>query len=29
MAPHDATVAQVLVKVGDKVDTGSALIVLG
>ena len=29
MAPHDATVAQVLVDVGSKVDTGSALVVLG
>ena len=29
MAPHDATVAQVLVDVGAKVDTGTPIIVLG
>ncbi len=29
MAPHDATIAQVLVDVGSKVDTGMPLIVLG
>ena len=29
MAPHDATVVQVLAGVGDKVDTGAPLIVLG
>jgi len=29
MAPHDATVAQVLADVGTKVDTGTPLIVLG
>ena len=29
MAAHDATVAQVLVDVGVKVDTGAALVVLG
>ncbi len=29
MAPHDATVAQVLVDVGAKVDTGMPLVVLG
>ena len=29
MAPHDATVAQVLVDVGSKVDTGTPIIVLG
>ena len=29
MAPHDATVAQVLVDVGSKVDTGAPLVVLG
>ena len=29
MAPHDATVVQVLVDVGAKVDTGTPIIVLG
>ena len=29
MAPHDATVAQVLTDVGTKVDTGTPIIVLG
>ena len=29
MAPHDATVVQVLVDVGSKVDTGTPIIVLG
>ena len=29
MAPHDATVVQVLTEVGAKVDTGAPLIVLG
>ena len=29
MAPHDATVVQVLVDVGTKVDTGTPIIVLG
>ena len=29
MAPHDATVAQVLADVGTKVDTGTPIIVLG
>ena len=29
MAPHDATVVQVLADVGTKVDTGTPLIVLG
>ena len=29
MAPHDATVVQVLVDVGTKVDTGKPIIVLG
>ncbi len=29
MAPHDATVVQVLANVGTKVDTGTPLIVLG
>ena len=29
MAPHDATVAQVLADVGMKVDTGTPIIVLG
>ena len=29
MAPHDATVAQVLAEAGAKVDTGTPLIVLG
>ena len=29
MAPHDATVAQILADVGTKVDTGTPIIVLG
>ena len=29
MAPHDATVAQILTDVGTKVDTGTPIIVLG
>ena len=29
MAPHDATVVQVLTDVGTKVDTGTPIIVLG
>jgi glutaconyl-CoA decarboxylase len=29
MAPHDATIVQLLVDVGSKVDTGSGLVVLG
>ena len=29
MAPHDATVAQVLVSTGAKVDSGTPLLVLG
>ncbi len=29
IAPHDAAVLQVLVKTGDKVDTGTPIIVLG
>ena len=28
VAPKDGTVAQVVVKVGDKVDTGAALVIL-
>ena len=28
VAPKDGTVAQVVVKVGDKVDTGAALLIL-
>jgi glutaconyl-CoA decarboxylase len=29
MAPHDATVAQILVDTGTKVDTGTPIMVLG
>ena len=29
MAPHDATVAQVLVDTGSKVETGTPILVLG